>query len=237
MVLFIIIINSLRVLNNRLFSKRRQAFTMTHNMVSSGLWKILYFPIFILTTYGTTGCVMCYTWCLMILYLIVVVGIHTYSTLWDADTCCEPPAHIGGYGSCTVGNWNCERITWDEVRGVEQDFIPYGGQLKLPNVSIEGWIIDLDVHGLHDGPCDVVQFHTHNGEVVQTSMMTCGVRRVTDGGRCLRCSFSLSLKVLANCPVYYSSHLYLYITPFFCMMIALPLRATRRPLMTLPHLK
>ena len=29
-----------------------------------------------------------------------------------------------------------------EVRGFEQDLIPYVGQLVLANVSIEGWVID-----------------------------------------------------------------------------------------------
>ena len=32
-----------------------------------------------------------------------------------------------------------------EVRDIEQDLLPYVRQLKLANVPIEGWIIDLDV--------------------------------------------------------------------------------------------
>ena len=34
---------------------------------------------------------------------------------------------------------------------VEQDIIPYVGQLELSNVSVKGWITDLYVHGLLDG--------------------------------------------------------------------------------------
>ena len=45
------------------------------------------------------------------------------------------------------------------------------GQLELANVPIEGWIIDPDVHGLFDGPCDVVHLSTHYGEVVHTDVM------------------------------------------------------------------
>ena len=37
-----------------------------------------------------------------------------------------------------------------EVRGVEQDFIPYIGQLVLTIVPVEGWIIDPYEHGLLD---------------------------------------------------------------------------------------
>ena len=37
-----------------------------------------------------------------------------------------------------------------EFRGIEQDIIPYVGQLELANVPIEGWIIDSDAHGLLD---------------------------------------------------------------------------------------
>ena len=39
-----------------------------------------------------------------------------------------------------------------EVRGKEQDIIQYLGQLVLPNISIEGWIIDPYVHSFLDGP-------------------------------------------------------------------------------------
>ena len=42
-----------------------------------------------------------------------------------------------------------------ELCGVKQDLIPYVGQLVLPNVPVEGWVIDPDKHGLLDGPCDV----------------------------------------------------------------------------------
>ena len=47
-----------KVLNIRIVFKHRQAFIMTNNKASSGLWKMLYIPIFILTTNGIIGCVM-----------------------------------------------------------------------------------------------------------------------------------------------------------------------------------
>ena len=52
----IIRINCFKVLNNRIFCKYRQAFTKRNNMASSGLGKMLYLPISILTTDGTSGC-------------------------------------------------------------------------------------------------------------------------------------------------------------------------------------
>ena len=58
----------------------------------------------------------------------------------------------------------------------------------------------------------------------------------------LRCSFNLSPKVIADSPMYFSTHsslsyLYLYITLLFWMMFSLSLGATRRLLMVLPPLK
>ena len=43
-----------------------------------------------------------------------------------------------------------------EVRGVKQDLTLYMGQLEISSVPVEGWIIDPDMHGLLDGPCNVV---------------------------------------------------------------------------------
>ena len=51
-------------------------------------------------------------------------------------------------------------LTWREslfevkVRGVEQDLIPYVGQLVLANVPADRWIIYPYEHSLHDGPCN-----------------------------------------------------------------------------------
>ena len=39
-----------------------------------------------------------------------------------------------------------------EVRGVQQDLIPYVGHMVLPNVPVEGWIIDPYVHSLLECP-------------------------------------------------------------------------------------
>ena len=46
---------SSKILNYRIILKYRQAFTMTNNMASSGLWKMLYLPILILTTDSIVG--------------------------------------------------------------------------------------------------------------------------------------------------------------------------------------
>ena len=70
-----------------------------------------------------------------------------------------------------------------EVRGVEQDLIPYVGQLELPKVPVEGWVIDPDVHGLFCGLCNAVQLSDHNGQVVHLCMMTCDMGMVIDRGR------------------------------------------------------
>ena len=66
---------------------------MTNNLASTGLWKMLCFQIFILTTDGTIGCVMSDTWCQVVWHLIVDAGPHTYPVLYDVDTSCEPMHH------------------------------------------------------------------------------------------------------------------------------------------------
>ena len=120
-----------------------------------------------------------------------------------------------------------------EFRGIEQDLILSVGQLRFPNVPVEGRIIDLDIHGLLDGPCNVVRLPTHNEEVFHPGRMTCGVSMVTNGGGGLRYFLSLFPKVLADSSMYFSSHpslshLYLYTTPPFCVMLSLFFWATRR---------
>ena len=62
-----------------------------------------------------------------------------------------------------------------------QDLFPHVGQLDFANVPIKGWIIDPDVHGLPDGPLDVVCLSTHYGKVVHTDIMTCGASMVIGG--------------------------------------------------------
>ena len=107
-----------------------------------------------------------------------------------------------------------------EFRGIEQDLIPYVGQLKLPNVPIEELIIDPDVHSLIDGTCDAVHLPTHNGEVFLPGMMTCCVGMVIGRERVLRYSLSLSLKVLADSPIYSSSHSNLSVIPvYYCTLL------------------
>ena len=47
----------------------------------------------------------------------------------------------------------------------------------------DGWIIDPCVHGLLDGPSEVVWFPTHNGKIIHIGMLTCDVDMVINGGR------------------------------------------------------
>ena len=56
-------------------------------------------------------------------------------------------------------SWQLElwkELLWIEVRGIEQDLIPYVGQLELANVPTEGWIIDPNIHSLLDGSYNVM---------------------------------------------------------------------------------
>ena len=82
----------------------------------------------------------------------------------------------------------------------------------------------------------------HNGEVVHPDVMTCAVGMVINGEGAMRCSVSLSPRVSTDSPLYSSSHsntshLYLYITALFCVMLSLSLGPMGRLLIVLPPLK
>ena len=57
------------------------------------------------------------------------------------------------------------------------------GTLDPANVPIEGWIIDPDVHGLLDGPSDLVYLLYPLWRTCPFSVMICGVGMTIDGGR------------------------------------------------------
>ena len=108
-----------------------------------------------------------------------------------------------------------------DIKGVEQDLIPCMGQLKLPKVPDEGWIIDPNIHDILDGTCYVVSLPTHNGEVVHPGMMPYGISMVIDGGRSpkvflkpflkvpcrLTSALLITLQPVTLIPVYYSTFL------------------------------
>ena len=75
----IIRINSFKVLNNRIFYKCGQTFTMTNNMASSALENVI--PINIYNYDGWQHCVISDTWCQMVWHIIVDAAPHTYLML------------------------------------------------------------------------------------------------------------------------------------------------------------
>ena len=151
--------------------------------------------------------------------------------LYAVDTRCTVPCPLCDRRRCglSVVDSRVEKGVCLSLREViEQDLLPYMGQLKLAYVPIEGWIIDPDVQGLLDGSCDVVFHPTYYGKVVHTEVMTCGVTMDISGDGNLRYSLSLSPKVLAESPMYSSSYstmsyLYLKITPCFLCDVVLAL--------------
>ena len=69
--------------------------------------------------------------------------------MWVPETCHGLVLCISHSGTGYMGRGSLFEV---EVRGVEQDLIPYVGQLVLANVPIERWIIDPYEHGLLDDP-------------------------------------------------------------------------------------
>ena len=49
--------------------------------------------------------------------------------------------------------YNREGLFEVEVKGVEQELIPYMGHLVLPNIAVKRLIIDPCADSLFDGPC------------------------------------------------------------------------------------
>ena len=82
-----------------------------------------------------------------------------------------------GVGKCTGKPIELYGLFEFEVWGIEQDLIPYMGQLVLSKVSNEEWCINLYAYNLLDGLCDVVQFSTHNGEIVYIGLVIFDVAR------------------------------------------------------------
>ena len=153
--------------------------------------------IFVSTTDGTIDCVMSDTWCQIVWHLISVAESHTYPMLWGFDTSCgslyATLPTVGLWAMCSEHQELWKGLFKMEVRGVEQDLIQYVGQLELPNVPVEGWVIGPDVYGILDDPCHIV---SHNGEIVHPSIKTCDVVMVINGRR----NHEPSPNVLADSP-------------------------------------
>ena len=55
------------------------------------------------------------------------------------------------------------------------------GQLVFPQIPIEGWVIDMDDHGLLDGPGDAMCFSAYNGEEVHIDGVSCRLAVLVSG--------------------------------------------------------
>ena len=56
------------------------------------------------------------------------------------------------------------------------------GQLVLPQVPFEGWVIHLNKCGLPDGPSNTVHFPAYNGKAVHIDGMPCRLAVLVNGG-------------------------------------------------------
>ena len=183
-------------------------------MALSSLREKVILTIIILTTDCTNGYIMSETWYQKGVLAPSLVQDHTYHWCW-CNTRSAAPCPLCWRGRCgpiAGRHWEC--VTSDGGKGVEQDLIPYVGQLELSSVPVKGWVIDPDVYGLLYGPCNVVCLPTHHGEVVHTDVMLRDVAMFIDRWRGPEVSLRLSPKVLVDSPVYSSlqsslSHLFL----------------------------
>ena len=51
--------------------------------------------------------------------------------------------------------------------------VPYMQQLVLAQVSVEGWVMDMDKHGLLDGPGKAVNFLVYYVELFWVHWVSC----------------------------------------------------------------
>ena len=72
-----------------------------------------------------------------------------WNILCASNVWCEGMAYYVEDGS---------RLPEMEGKGVLQNLIPHVGKLEFPQVPFEGWVIDIDEHGLFYGPGDAECF-------------------------------------------------------------------------------
>ena len=47
-------------------------------------------------------------------------------------------------------------------------------EVVLPNVPVQGWVVDPDEHGFFDGSCHIVVFSVQDFEIVHSCSMATG---------------------------------------------------------------
>ena len=153
--------------------------------------KMLHLPKQIPTTDGTSLCLM---------YIDANKGEmgmnwpprgkdHTYQC---DENCVCPHMHHGWLAHWGGGTGLPEMEWW----GVLQYLILDVGQLVFPLVLVEGWVIYMDEHCLLDASGNTMWIPAYNGEAVHINSMSCGLAVLVNGVLVLRCSFSLSHKVI-----------------------------------------
>ena len=60
--------------------------------------------------------------------------------------------------------------------------VPYVKKLVLSQVSVEGRVLDVDEHGLFDGPGMAVNFFVYYVELFWVHWMSCSGTVLVDGG-------------------------------------------------------
>ena len=63
-----------------------------------------------------------------------------------------------------------------------EEVVPYVWHLVLAQVSVEGWVLHADEHGLFDGPEMAVDFLVHYVELVWVHGVSCSGAVVVYGG-------------------------------------------------------
>ena len=90
-------------MKNRIFSKLKQAFTMTNNMASSGLWENVTLTNITLFTDCPMGCAKSDMWWQIVWHLIGGSGPHTYQCCMGLTQAMQTPTPLkeGMWAKCS----------------------------------------------------------------------------------------------------------------------------------------
>ena len=120
-------------------------------MTYVGLWENVILIKIILTTDGIIGYAKRGTWYHDVRHQLMMLQDPINTKCWWCKQCILAgcTADVLYCGPCAVGLVNLRgRVFEVEVKGIEQDLIPYVGHLACASVPVEGWIIDFYGHGL-----------------------------------------------------------------------------------------
>ena len=93
-----------------------------------------------------------------------------------------------------------------EFWGGEQNFVPDMWQVVFSHISVESRVVHSDVDGLLDGSWDALTLSSNDFKVFHWCFVASCIIMLINWWWCFQVFFEFSSKVLADSPIYSSSH-------------------------------